>query len=479
MEKKTVFSAMKLLVPIGVFVIFFCAPVFPNTPQPTIEAVDNNTGINTLNLRAQAGVVNAPAEARITMKRTTVGYEVRQLLGEPPRNAQNQIGWENIQFYGLRNASAAGALFYASRSASPQPLNSFDPLYRNSSGNEDNFILVYSVNVPAGLPSGLYTGQLRFELTPQNSAQTTAYAYLNIAITVDQTRVLPPEIKEPIEIMPLEGLHTIKIKYDKKRTITTADVGIIINAPSREVFSIVQVARDPFLGNDGTPLAYATVNLQAHNVVKGAGTQLISLAGNEEQVLYTSMPDGGAQESFVVTYGLAGDLTKLKEGTYRTTLKYYLRQAGIMKHITDLSLEVEVEGYFEMKITPTDESGKLQFSNIKPGSGPRQQEVVIEVTTNKQTPYQIGQKVDSEMRIAATATVVPMKYFTFQLQGMDTRGKLLYEGKNAVKIGQDTLFTSPDGASDKFKIIYELTVPEDAIGGDYQTRIVYQWTEGN
>jgi len=61
---------------------------------------------------------------------------------------------------------------------------------------------------------------------------------------------------------------------------------------------------------------------------------------------------------------------------------------------------------------------------------------------------------------------------------MDTKGDLKFTQSAATKKGDTILFVSDDdGASDKFSIIYELTVPWDIKAGDYSTHITYSLSE--
>ena len=132
----------------------------------------------------------------------------------------------------------------------------------------------------------------------------------------------------------------------------------------------------------------------------------------------------------------------------------------------------------DLTITPQDASGRISFSNLKAGEGAKKNEVAIEIKSNTGRQYQVIQNVLSEL-LDKEGRIIPAQSFSMHMEGGDdVKGTLRAKDNQQVKKGDTILFISdPRGASDKFKIIYELAIPKDLIAGDYSTRITYSLVE--
>jgi hypothetical protein len=155
-----------------------------------------------------------------------------------------------------------------------------------------------------------------------------------------------------------------------------------------------------------------------------------------------------------------------------------LESAGKQVNLGALDLEIRQERIFEISISPQDQRYSIDFDNLKPSDGPRRNEVLIEVKSNLGRPYQVTQNVISDLA-NSQGDKISSKYFLLQtLPVNNTRGNLKIMEKTSVEKGNLLLFvSSPEGSTDQFKVVYELTCPADLKAGNYSSKITYTLTE--
>ena len=165
-------------------------------------------------------------------------------------------------------------------------------------------------------------------------------------------------------------------------------------------------------------------------------------------------------------------------GNYRSRIQYILESSGKQVNLGALDLEIRQDRVFEINISPQDQRYNIDFSNLKPGEGPRINEVLVEVKTNIGRPYQVTQNILSDL-VSSEGIDIPPKFFSLKTVAVNnTKGQLKVLDKIAVAKGNLLLFISDnDGASDQFKILYELVCPPDLLAGSYSSRITYTLTE--
>jgi hypothetical protein len=253
---------------------------------------------------------------------------------------------------------------------------------------------------------------------------------------------------------------------------------VLINIPAGmgKQFRIVQSISEQLISAEGNRLDWQAVKFIGRGAQKGMLINEATALSNRQQIIYTSSVRGEA-DSFEIEYSL-GDLSLQKEGCYRSNIKYFLDGPDAqMRLLETISLEVEHPRLFELMVTPENKQGILRFEALKPKEPPKTNEVTIEIKSNLGKRYQVSQNIYSDL-MDKQGNVIPAKYFTAKTESLDTKGALRFLGREAIKKGDAALFISDEkGSSDKFKIIYELTIPADVPAGDYSTRISYSLSE--
>ena len=404
--------------------------------------------------------VNKEVIVKITS--TTLGkrYRLIQVLSEPLTNDEGRrIPQNSFSVYGIRGTNRYGTLL---EREIPVSLGRTIIYTSNSQGNSDSFNLVYSLKVSPDQAPGFYQGKIVYILEPIDSAESQVRVILNIFAEVKQS--------PKIEIKTLEG-RKIYLNPKKKKSV---DVLVSIKGNLGKKFQILQLVCGPLVNSEGDELAYDKIKFLTKEVKKGEGVLKPLALSSRKEVIYTSWR--GEPEDFIIRYNLE-ELEKEKVGKYRTDIKYFLEIPGsFVRYIDTLPLEVENPPIFNLKVTP-ETGGVILFKNLKPLRPPKINEVTIEIETNLGKPYQVSQKIISEL-VNKEGDKIPLKHLSLRTESINTKGSLKYPKDTVVKRGEMVLFVSDsNGSSDKFKVIYKLEAPLNLKPGDYSTRIVYSILE--
>jgi hypothetical protein len=430
----------------------------------TYRLVDQG-GVNRMELDRS----NAYRGIELTVSKKTSGvsqqFEIIQNVGPGLEKLKN-----GLVVRMLSQVAPAGGHF--DLLPSDMPVSSRRIYQSDKAGTGLVFTLVYGVNNIDDLEPGVYSAQINFILRPIfGSATSQIKQPLFIKVTVSETEGAQPLV----EIKTASGSRVISLNAQKPDK-QSADILVKINRRLRKAFSIVQVAPPTGLVYEGNQLDYNALNMQTSDIQKGTGLPGKITFPTQPRAIYTSTPSGDADDSFILTYSL-GDLSNQKAGRYRCRLQYYLDRQGQQKLIDALDLEVENERVFDIIVTPQDQTGMIEFRNLKPKEPPKISEVLIEVKNNTGKRYQLSQKVFSQL-INKDGNVIPPEKFTVKTESIDTKGILQFPQEATVKTGETVLLVSDArGSGDKFKVIYELEIPEVIKGGDYSTRISYSLSE--
>jgi len=410
--------------------------------------------------------INREIKVRIN---TDIGkqYRLIQVVSDPLRTDDGQtFPNKNFVVYGLRGTNTFGTLHV--EQAFPVNLNRQILYTSNTAGASDSFTLVYSLIPPEQIHPGSYRGRISFVIQPLDSTQDLVTETINVFAEVD--------IASSVNVSTSTGSKDIVLRSDRSQDPERNKVFVEIVGGLGKQFRIVQALSEQPVSAEGNRLDLQAVNFIGRGAQKGMLINEATTLPYRQQIVYTSSPRGEA-DSFELEYSL-GDLSQQKEGNYRTQLKYFLDGPDVsMRLLETVGLEVEHPRVFELLITPENKRGVLRFEGLKPKEPPKTSEVTIEIKSNIGKRYQVTQNVYSDL-IDRQGNVIPPGYFTVRTESLDTKGKLRFVTRDGVKKGDTILFISDDqGSSDKFKIIYELTIPADVPAGDYSTRITYALLE--
>jgi len=410
------------------------------------------------------GRINREVNVSIT---TTLNkqYRLSQVLLEPLATAEGkQIPSQNFLVYAIRGTNRFGTI---NVDQDTQVNFNRQIIYTsNPSGSPDSFTLVYSL-LPDGLESGSYRGRISFVLEAIDSSADSVTVFLNLLAEV--------EAKSGIDISTITGGKEIILKSNRQDADYSALNFVIKGALGRQ-FRIVQAITEQPMSSNGEMLDWDAVTFVGSGSKKGMVVNEETPLSNRQQILYTSSVYGDSDD-FTIEYRLS-DTDIQKAGVYKSRIKFYLEEmGGKVKPLDTFGLTIENSKIFDLNITPQDQRGNIEFRDLKPRDSPKQNEVLIEIKNNTGKKYQVTQNIYSNLTDAEGNTI-PEQYFTVKTESIDTKGDLRFTQSTGAKKGDTVLFVSDDdGSLDKFRVIYELTVPWDIKAGDYSTRITYSLSE--
>ena len=401
----------------------------------------------------------------------SVRYQITQRIIDPlqSRETSNLSFQDNFVFRGIGGTNRFGDM---RSSTGDTPVRQDDILYvSDNAGDSDSFTLVYGLARLEDIAAGDYFGRIGYTLTPIGSAIQSQTQILEVHINIPQENSAKPRI----EITTPTGSRQIVLN-SKREDTKSASVLIKINGKFTRQFSIKQILRQGIESLEGEKLNDEAVKFMVKDTAKGISANQLRPLSLGLQNLYSSASNGDTDNQLVVNYSL-GDLSKQKAGKYRARLQYVLEEMGVESNLDTVELDVENDPIFDLAIIPQDQKYAIEFRDLKPLGPPKRNEIVIEIKTNRGKKYQVTQELYSDLR-SKEGEAIPNKYFTFQAQGFDTKGKLNFTEKKEVKNGNNILFISDDlGSSDKFKVTYELSCPEQLKAGDYSTSVTYSLLE--
>lgn len=405
-------------------------------------------------------------DKELTVKITTdlgVQYRVIQTLLEPLTNVRGvTVPKTNFILYTRRGSNQRGTLGAETESpVSPRRavLYTSDQL-----GEGDSFVVIYGLSVPEGQEPGLYRGRIAYTLEPVDATQRPQTVVIDVNAEVES--VFGIEIKTT-----LAG-KVLRLRSPEREELATQEVFIDITGRLGAQYRVVQLVTESLESAEAERLPLDKVLFSLGGGRKGVlGQAGQSPLSDRPTVIYTSTP-GGDGDSIVVSFSL-GDLTGQKAGRYRGSIGYFLE--SVSPYVREerpeiVQLEVEIEPIFDLSIT-TEAAGMVEFSGLRPGGRPKTSEVLIEVETNLGRPYQVVQVMPSRL-VNQEGDIIPDEYFLMKVEDGESGGTIRLPSKTPVREGQTVLFTSNQkGDGDRFKIIYELTIPPDLPGGRYFTRV--------
>jgi hypothetical protein len=401
-------------------------------------------------------------------------YEIRQRLDSPLRSRDNPsitIGGDNFVVRGFRGSNRYGDLRIPSGDIAVR--NDELVYVSDQAGTADSFTLVYAIANSQDLAPGYYTGRVTLVLNPVNAAASPVNRVIEVYVNIPNDGS-----SLSVAVAPAEGASSIILDPSENRDLAgKANAVVTVNGSFNGPFKIMQMLPSPIRSLEGKILDNDSIVFTIPDAAKGVAINQPTPLARNIQTIYSSRPDGSADKVFVIAYSLA-DALSLPAGNYRSRIQYLLESSGKQTNLGALDIEIRQKRIFEIYISPQDQRYNIEFSDLKPGEGPRTSEVLIEVKSNLGRPYQVVQNVISEM-VNNKGEKIPSDDFTLRtLPVDDTKGKLKAADKIPVGKGSQLLFISDDeGSSDRFKVDYELICSPDLSAGNYSSRITYTLAE--
>jgi hypothetical protein len=411
------------------------------------------------------GRVNKELVVRVTSDQN-VRYQLVQSFFEPPSTPEGASLMPGSFFvYALRGTNQYGTVNV--EQGTPVGMGRQILYTSGSSGPSDSFTLVYGITLPPDTAAGIYRGRIGFSLEPIDSTLSPQSAILNIYLEVYG--------QGGIKITTSSGIKTLSLKPGDPEISTGRAIFEITGSRGRQ-FRILQSADAQPVSAAGEVLNWESVRYAGFDARSGIAISTPVELSDKQQVVYTSSASGDA-DAFSLEYSL-GDLSAQKSGKYRAQLKFFLQDAssGQLEVLDTIALEIDNPRVFDLVVTP-EGGGSIRFWDVRPLQPPKIQEAIFEIKTNIGRQYQVTQNVASPLT-NREGYMIPDANFTVQQFSLETKGDLKFLEKTPIKQGQSVIFISDkDGSADKFKVIYELTIPRDVRGGDYSTTFSYSIVE--
>jgi len=399
-------------------------------------------------------------------------YRIVQMLAEPLTETRtgSTLPVDSFRVYGLRGTNKYGTFSVEGVERGIPVVFGREILYTsNQTGTSDSFILVYKLVIPANQAPGSYSGKMTYILEPIGSIQDVVTVNLNVYVEV--------EMEEHIEINTSLGTKSIELKESDIEDDVEKEVVVSITGNLGRDVRILQQVTKPLEDITGNTIPLESVSFKIEEALRGAPEVLdYTPLSFKPEAIYSSGPHGETGD-FIISYQIT-DIKEQIAGIYRSAIAYTLEGSGFLKEgvIDTLDLEVQIPKVFDIVITP-ETQGKIEFFDIDSKEGPQVNEVLIEVKTNKATPYQISQNILSALSTPEGYSM-PEEGFTLKTEGAATEGVLKCTKKTVVKKGETVLFISDDeGSPDSFKIIYEIDTQKNVKSGNYSSRVIYSLTE--
>lgn len=340
----------------------------------------------------------------------------------------------------------------------------------NSSGDSDEFVLVYNVRVPENQPGGIYRSRLSFTMEPVSAQAGLSPSTVHLEIRV--------------EIIP-----QFRIVIQSASASPALDLGTIRDGKS----SATELLRVHVDGNASGPYRLLVQLPELLTSEKGevldAESLLVSASGGKNGSLGLSATPSPLDSSVATfyrssEYGGSEDIelaftatpqAMQKSGTYTGNLVFRVdsESSAVPREIIHIPVRLKIEPIFSLETkTP---GGGLNFGKFRTGFEKQQRQVELSVRSNLGEPYQVTQIVSRKMTSSEGGTLPPDQ---FLVKATPTKtGAVSFSSSQPVKEGEMVLFASDkNGTPEIILLDYELTVPQGSKSGAYSSEIKYSIT---
>ncbi len=399
----------------------------------------------------EGDVVTQEVELKVTND-TSVRYRITQVMLDTLKNERGEIfPAEQIKLF-LRSASRGTMLVQA---PAPLQVGTMELYTSDESGTQDTMTLAYTLFVPQQFKGGTYQGRMTFNLEPLTANSNASLQSVTLDFSFDLEVVFQMVISSESgkgkidfgKISPGDTEKSTEMSFE-----TTSNLG--------QEYRIYQSLSNPLVNAETGEF------LPIENMVD---------LRNEPVLIYQSSGTGDS-DRFLGNYRLK-NISTLTAGRYTgeillTVETSAVLPAGVQTRYS-IPVTLEIEPIFDFVITP-ENGDALQFKNLKAGDVV-EGKLTVEVRTNAHQSYQLQQMVGASFS-SAQGEALPEKNFEMMLKD-GKMGQAAFQGFQAVKIGATALYTSNHkGDPDQITIVYRLSVPSSARGGDYRIQLSFALT---
>lgn len=395
----------------------------------------------------------------------SVPYRIYVTMLSPLTNEQGRVMKQDA-LYVFSPSQTLGDLRL--KLESPLPLGQTVVYTSNSSGDSDQMVLVFHLNLPESIPGGSYRAALSFTLEPMvpTADLSPRTVTLNVVVEIKPTFHFSVKTQRGGSVLDLGRLG---------KEGAPAGVTALLHAENNtgHSFRIFQELRGPLRSDTGLPLASENIRFEAG--VEGAGRTGAAQSLSETPVLLFDSSTTSGPADLSVTYQVNPE-GNLAAGRYEGSIFYRIESASILAagQSAELPLRFEVEPIFNLDIQIPDGLG-LQFGNLKSGQSGIEKKIILNVQSNLGAPYQVSQFVARRMSTPDGAAL-PESAFQFFVERTKT-GSVSSVAARPVQIGDSMVFISDaSGTPETLLCTYTLDIPLAAKAGSYGTDIKYTIT---
>jgi len=386
-------------------------------------------------------------------------YQVFQRILEPIMNDKGEaLNLQAIETQTLSNSNVAGTLYLQNSDR----LSMSDQLLYSSSqgGDNDGFIIGYSLNQSLINSSGSFRGRLVFTVRGMGNDASDQVTIDVLLETSSSLKITVKGAHDPNRIH-LKGTSTSEKTADYVNVSFSGNLGKEVRI-YQETETFPQNETDELLGA-------GVLQLEAQGETEGLRIQGLSPLGNSRSLIYSS---NKSEDSFIIYYMLnAQQSQKQDAGSYVGKVKYIVETDQGSQEFP-IEVQSDIAPVFSVNITPPP--GGVSFAHVLANSPPQDEVVQVSVLSNLHKPYQVLQELQTGMT-NQQGKEFNNKYFTIQVEiPTGQKGQTDFTEFSPVQTGEYPIYTSDSGGSGAtFDVVYRMTGYQFMNPGDYKTPIRY------
>jgi hypothetical protein len=337
----------------------------------------------------------------------------------------------------------------------------------DSSGTQDSFRLVFALDPQPGDPSGRFQSQIRYQLEAVDGSQTVVTIIKNVFVEITS------EFK--IEVRNVKGGRSLDLgKISQDRLVGEVTLQLDMNSNIGQRFQIFQQLETPLSNETGKMLGEQHLVFQASGPSKGSAPSGVQIVSRNRVLVYTSNASGSG-ETLTLSYNTQ-DVQTQRAGNYSSSLSFTAEASTplVSNRPVRVPVQIVVESILDLEVEYGN-TGQMDFGFFEKPGDTQKQHVSITVNNNTEEQYQVTQIISRPFSNEAGFSI-PEDYFKATTEGK-VSGTLSYLSLTPVKRGETVIYRSDiDGNPASFDIFYELTLPQDAAGGEYTSEVTYSIT---
>ncbi len=406
-------------------------------------------------------------EVRVTINTTEgVPYRITETVNQVPTDMRTGKTLPLNSFFQFSPSTTVGRLETVLESpVSP----GVKQIYTNSTGESDEFILVFNVRLGEDQPGGLYHTQITFTaeaLNPGSASFSPRLVTMNVDVDIPQTfRVTTRALRGGREL----DLGRIRKDGESGSAVYRVDVDSSIGAEYR----IVQQLIEPLSSPEGETLDTGALSWSLVQG-SGSGSQARPVSTSPEN-LYRSDAQGSG-DALQIQYAVTPAAGQ-KAGIYRGVLAYKVESNSplVRQEMISVPIVLEVEPILYLDIE-TREGGGISFGSFRSQDEAREIQVTLSVHTNLGKEYTVSQILPHALAARDGSSTIPLG--ALQYYGSEAKfGLLTSQSPIPVKEGETVVYRSDSkGMAESFSLNYRLAIPKDTPAGAYNSELKYSIT---